>query len=146
MKKIHVTLIALALAAAAAIVVLIVVPALAQAQKVDLEKAVGAPGGGSVVFNGPAGDIQFEMELVLKRVKPNTAYDVYLDIPYFGVVDWLLDTITTSAAGNANLHHNCPSSDTGGPLPPGSYDFRVHVRLAGSLVDLYFMTGTIIVK
>jgi Spy/CpxP family protein refolding chaperone len=54
MKKIHVILIALALAVA--MLSLIAVPALAKAQKVDLEKAVGAPGGGFVVFNGPAGN------------------------------------------------------------------------------------------
>jgi hypothetical protein len=144
MKKIHVTLIALALAAT--MLALIAVPALAKAQKVDLEKAAGAPGGGFVIFNGPAGNNQFEMELALKGVEPNTAYDVYLDIPPLGVFGWCIATITTSAAGNANLHHNCPNSDTGGPLPPGPYNFGVRVTLAGSLVDLYFMTGTLINK
>jgi len=145
MKKIHVTLIALTLAAA--MLALIAVPALAKAQKVDLDKAdPSLPGGGFVVFNGPAGNNQFEMELALKGVEPNTAYDVYLDIPPLGVFGWLIATITTSAAGNANLHHNCPNSDTGGPLPPGPYDFGVRVRLAGSSGDLYFMTGTLINK
>jgi hypothetical protein len=144
MKKIHVTLIALSLAAA--MLALIAVPALAQAQKVDLEKAVGAPGGGFVVFNGPAGNNQFEMELALRGVEPNTAYDVYLDIPSLGVWGWCIGTITTSAAGNANFHHNCPNSDTGGPLPPGPYGFGVRVRLAGSPSDLYFMSGTVIIK
>jgi hypothetical protein len=132
-----------------AMLALIAVPALAKAQKVDLVKTdSNLPGGGFVVFNGPAGNNQFEFELALKGVEANTAYDVYVDIPYFGLggFDWLLDTITTSAAGNANLHHNCPNSDTGGPLPPGPYDFGVHVTLAGSLVDLYFMSGTVIFK
>ena len=144
MKKIHVTLIALALAAA--MLALIAVPALAKAQKVNLDKAVGAPGGGFVVFNGPAGNNQFVCELSLKGVEPNTAYDVYLDIPPLGVFGWLIATITTNAAGNANLHHNCPNSDTGGPLPPGPYDFGVRVTRAGSLDNLYFMTGTLINK
>jgi len=141
MKKVFISLVV-----CLAMLALIAVPALAKAQKVDLDKAVGAPGGGFVVFNGPAGNNQFEMELALKGVEPNTAYDVYLDIPPLGVIGWLVDTITTSAAGNANFHHNCPNSDTGGPLPPGPYDFGVRVRMAGSLVDLYFMTGTLINK
>ena len=144
MKKIYVALVALALAAA--MLTSIAVPALAKAQKVDLDKAVGAPSGGFVVFNGPAGNNQFECELALKGVLPKTAYDVYLDIPPLGVFGWCIGTITTNAAGNANLHHNCPNSDTGGPLPPGPYDFGVRVRLHGGVDDLYFMSGTIIVK
>ena len=145
MKKIHVTLIALALAVAT--LALIAVPALAQAQKVDLVKAdPSLPGGGYVVFNGPAGNNQFECELSLKGVEPKTAYDVYLDISTLGVYGWLIGTITTSAAGNANLHHNCPISDTVIPLPPGPYDFAVHVSLAGSMDYLYSMSATVIIK
>jgi hypothetical protein len=144
MKKIYIILIAIALAVA--VIVPVTVHALAQSKNVDLDKAVGAPGGGSVIYHGPVGDNQFEMELALKKVLPNTAYDVYLDIPPLDVYGWCIGTITTSAAGNANLHHDCPSSDTGGPLPPGPYDFRVHVTLAGSPDDLYIMTGMIIVK
>jgi hypothetical protein len=145
MKKIHVTLIALALAAA--MLALVAVPALAQAQKVDLVKAdPSLPGGGYVVFNGPAGNNQFECELALKGVETNTAYDVYLDIPPLGVFGWCIGTIVTSAAGNANLHHNCPISDTVVPLPPGPYDFGIRVSLAGSPDYLYSMSGTVIVK
>lgn len=144
MKRIHAILIALALAAA--MLTSLAVPALAKTQKVDLDKAVGAPGGGFVVFNGPAGNNQFECELALKGVKSNTAYDVYLDIPPLGVFGWCIGTITTNAAGNANLHHNCPNSDTGGPLPPGPYDFGIRVRQHGGADDLYFMSDTVIVK
>ena len=55
-------------------------PVLAKAQKMDLVPAVAnAPGGGFVVFNNSAGTSQsFEMELALKKVAPNTAYDIYL--------------------------------------------------------------------
>lgn len=53
MKKIYLTLIALALAVAMFTVT--VVPALAQSQKVDLEKVAGSHSGDFVTFNGTAG-------------------------------------------------------------------------------------------
>jgi len=130
-----------------AMVALGTAPALAEAHSVPLANGDSAfPGGGSVVFNGPAGNNQFDFELALKGAEPETAYDVYLDIPSLGVFGWSLGTITTSAAGNANLHHNCPISDTVVPLPPGPYDFGIRVRLAGSPHDLYVMSGAVIIK
>jgi hypothetical protein len=139
----------IALVVCLAMLALIAVPALAQAQKVSLEKAAGAPGGGSVVFNGPAGNNQFECELALKGVAPKTAYNVYLDIYSFGIFNLPLGSITSNAAGNANLHHNCPISD--GVLPPGPCDFGIHVTLAGADPEvpsnnLYFMSATVIIK
>jgi hypothetical protein len=126
-----------------AMVALMAVPALAQALKVELVKADPAlAGGGSVVFNGPAGNNQFECELTLKGVAPNTTYTVLLDLPGWGYFGIPLGSITTNAAGNANLHHNCPVSD--GYFPPGPCAFGIRVQLAG--IDAYSMSATAVLK
>jgi hypothetical protein len=138
MKKVIISL-----AVSLVMLALISILVLAQAQKVDLVKTNPAlPGGGFVVFNAPAGNNQFECELALKGVAPNTTYTVLLDLPGWGIVGWPLGTITTNSAGNANLHHNCPVSDA--YFPPGPCAFGIRVQMVGH--DKYSMSGTVVLK
>lgn len=137
MKKVLISLLV-----SLAMVASIAVPALAQAHGVALTPVGNAPGGGSVVFNGPAGNNQFECEIALRGVAPNTTYVVLLDLPGWGLSGIPLGTITTNAAGNANLHHNCPVSDA--YFPPGPCAFGIRVQLAG--IDTYSKTATAVLR
>ncbi len=92
------------------------------------------PGGGFVIFNNPA-DANHNLEMVvsLKKVEPNTAYDIYLFVDQ-GVTGEKLGTITTNKQGNANFHAK-------GSLEPGTHVLALDVTLQGSGADVYETSG-----
>jgi hypothetical protein len=91
---------------------------------------------GAVIFNSSAGSPNnLEMTLQLKKVTPNTAYDVYLFLDTYasgqGVV---VGTFTTNGDGNGTFHVNAY-------VTPGIHTVAVDVTLHGSGNDVYVTPG-----
>ena len=91
---------------------------------------------GAVIFNSSAGNPNnLELTLQLKKVTPDTAYDVYLFLDTYasgsGVV---VGTFTTNGVGNGTFHVNTHVS-------PGFHTVGIDVTLHGSGADLYVTKG-----
>jgi hypothetical protein len=98
-------------------VTVLATPVLGAAQKVALvpcasELASGcAPnseplgGGGFVVFNNSAGENNLVLTVALKKVTPETAYDIYLFVDQTAT-GTKLGTVMTNEVGNATFHMN----------------------------------------
>ena len=113
-------------------------PALAKAEKTDLVTygpVVYGPVVGSVIFNNPSGPDNLGLTVQLKKVTPDTAYDIYLFVDGWasgtGIV---LGTVTTNVVGNATFHANTI-------VTPGLHTVAIDVTLAGSGSDLYVTPG-----
>jgi hypothetical protein len=109
-------------------------------QKIDVLTQI-APGNngaavGAVIFNTSAGDPNnLELTLQLKKVTPDTSYDVYLFLDTWasgqGIV---VGTFTTNGVGNGTFHVNTYVS-------PGIHSVAIDVTLHGSGADLYVTEG-----
>ncbi len=98
------------------------------------ERSPAPPGGGFVIFNNPSSaNHNLEMVVSLKKVEPNTAYDIYLFVDQ-GVTGELLGTITTNKQGNANFQAK-------GSLERGTHVLALDVTLHGSGSDIYETSG-----
>lgn len=91
---------------------------------------------GSVIFNSSSGDPNnLELTLQLKKVAPDTAYDVYLFLDTYasgqGVV---VGGLTTNGAGNGTFHVNTY-------VTPGIHTVSIDVTLHGSGNDVYVTPG-----
>lgn len=109
-------------------------------QKVDvltqIAPGVAGPIVGAVIFNSSSGDPNnLELTLQLKKVTPDTTYDVYLFLDTWasgqGVV---VGTFTTNGVGNGTFHVNTQVS-------PGIHSVAIDVTLQGSGADLYVTDG-----
>jgi hypothetical protein len=95
-----------------------------------------SPGGGFVVFNdrnSSAGPNNLLVTVSLKKVTPNTAYDVYLFVDQTNV-GANLGTVTTNGQGNANFQSFAA-------LSLGAHDLGIDVTLEGSGNDVYLSDG-----
>ena len=136
---------AVALGASLLLVTALAAPALGAAQKVPLvpctdELAVGCAsnseplgGGGFVVFNDSAGPDNLHVTVALKKVLPDTDYDIYL---YVDDIDAgvKVGTVTTNAVGNATFHLNTVA-------PLGTHGLAVDVVYEGFGADVYISDG-----
>ncbi len=104
--------------------------------KTDLVPYPSGMAVGAVIFNSSAGDPNnLELTVQLKKVSPNTTYDVYLFLDGNGNgTGTVVGTITTNAAGNGTLHVNTY-------VTPGIHTVAVDVTLHGSGSDVYVSPG-----
>jgi hypothetical protein len=91
---------------------------------------------GAVIFNGSAGSPNnLELTVQLKKVTPNTAYDVYLFLDgYTSGTGIVVGTLMTNGAGNGTFHVNTY-------VTPGIHTVAVDVTLHGSGNDVYVTPG-----
>ena len=91
---------------------------------------------GAVIFNSSAGSPNnLEMTLQLKKVTPNTSYDVYLFLDsYASGQGGLVGTLTTNGVGNGTFHVNTQ-------VTPGIHTVAVDVTLHGSGNDVFVTPG-----
>jgi hypothetical protein len=91
---------------------------------------------GAVIFNSSAGSPNnFELTLMLKKVSPDTAYDVYLFLDgYTSGTGIVVGTFTTNGVGNGTFHVNTY-------VTPGIHTVGIDVtrHLSGS--DVYVTPG-----
>ena len=104
--------------------------------KTDLVPYPTGPAVGAVIFNSSSGDPNnLEMTLQLKKVAPNTSYDVWLFLDTYasgqGVV---VGTLTTNGVGNGTFHVNTQ-------VTPGIHTVAVDVTLQGSGNDVFVTPG-----
>jgi len=102
----------------------------------DLVPYPSGPAVGAVIFNSSAGSPNnLEMTLMLKKVQPNTSYDVYLFIDGYtsgtGIVE---GTFTTNGVGNGTFHVNTF-------VTPGIHTVAVDVTLHGNGNDVFVTPG-----
>ena len=91
---------------------------------------------GAVIFNSSAGTPNnLEMTVQLKKVAPDTTYDVYLFLDGNGSgTGIVVGTLTTNGVGNGNFHVNWT-------VAPGIHTVAVDVTLHGSGNDVYVTPG-----
>ncbi|MEP7360221.1 MAG: hypothetical protein ABI744_01445 [Chloroflexota bacterium] len=91
---------------------------------------------GSVIFNSSAGNPNnLELTLQLKKVSPNTSYDVWLFIDtYASGQGYVVGTLTTNGVGNGTFHVNTF-------VTPGIHTVAVDVTLHGSPNDVFVTPG-----
>ena len=94
------------------------------------------PAVGAVIFNSSAGSPNnLEMTVQLKKVTPNTIYDVYLFLGGFtSGTGTVVGTLTTNGVGNGTFHVNWT-------VAPGIHTVAVDVTLHGSGNDVYVTPG-----
>jgi hypothetical protein len=102
----------------------------------QITPGVNGADSGAVIFNSSAGNPNnLELTLQLKKVMPDTAYDVYLFLDTWasgsGVV---VGTFTTNGVGNGTFHVNTQVS-------PGFHTVAIDVTRAGSGADVYVTAG-----
>ena len=105
-------------------------------EKTALVPYPSGPAVGAVIFNSSAGDPNnLEMTVQLKKVTPDTTYDVYLFLDTYasgqGVV---VGTFTTNGVGNGTFHVNTH-------VTPGIHTVAVDVTLHGSGNDVFVTPG-----
>jgi hypothetical protein len=91
---------------------------------------------GSVIFNSSAGDPNnLELTVQLKKVAPDTSYDVWLFIDtYASGQGHIVGTLTTNGVGNGTFHVNTD-------VTPGIHTVAVDVTLHGSFNDVFVTPG-----
>jgi hypothetical protein len=91
---------------------------------------------GAVIFNSSAGSPNnLELTLMLKKVTPNTAYDVYLFVDgYASGTGVVVGSLTTNGAGNGTFHVNTS-------VTPGVHTVAIDVTRHGSGNDVYVTPG-----
>ena len=91
---------------------------------------------GAVIFNSSAGDPNnLKMTLQLKKVTPDTTYDVYLFLDtYASGSGVFVGTFTTNGVGNGTFHVNTQ-------VTPGIHTVAVDVTLHGSGNDVFVTPG-----
>ena len=91
---------------------------------------------GAVIFNSSTGSPNnFEMTLQLKKVTPNTAYDVYLFLDSYASGQGVpVGTLTTNGIGNGTFHVNTQ-------VTPGIHTVAVDVTIHGSGNDVFVTPG-----
>ena len=91
---------------------------------------------GAVIFNSSAGNPNnLELTLQLKKVMPDTAYDVYLFLDTWASGSGTkVGTFTTNGVGNGTFHVNTQVS-------PGFHTVAIDVTRAGSGADVYVTAG-----
>jgi hypothetical protein len=134
---------AVALGASLLMVTVVVAPVLGAAQKValvpcaDEYQGTCAPnleplgGGGFAIFNNSAGaGHNLLLTVALKKVLPETDYDIYLFVDDIYTGGSKVGTVTTNAVGNATFHINTL-------VPLGERLLAVDVTYAGSGSDVF---------
>lgn len=91
---------------------------------------------GAVIFNSSAGNPNnFEMTLQLKKVAPDTTYDVYLFLDgYTSGTGIVVGNLTTNGVGNGTFHINMQVS-------PGIHTVAIDVTVHGSGNDVFVTPG-----
>ena len=104
--------------------------------KTDLVPYPSGPAVGAVIFNSSAGDPNnLKMTLQLKKVTPDTTYDVYLFLDtYASGSGVFVGTFTTNGVGNGTFHVNTQ-------VTPGIHTVAVDVTLHGSGNDVFVTPG-----
>lgn len=104
--------------------------------KTDLVPYPNGSAVGAVIFNSSAGDPNnLEMTLQLKKVTPNTTYDVWLFLDaYASGQGVIVGTFTTNRVGNGTFHVNRA-------VTPGIHTVAVDVTLSGSGSDVFVTPG-----
>jgi hypothetical protein len=86
-------------------------------------------GGGFVVFNNSAGENNLQLTVALKKVTPETAYDIYLFVNQTAS-GTKLGTVMTNEVGNATFHLNTK-------VALGAHALGIDVVYEGTGSDLY---------
>ena len=104
--------------------------------KTDLVPYPSGAAVGSVIFNGSAGSPNnLELTLQLKKVAPNTSYDVWLFLDtYASGQGHVVGTLTTNGVGNGTFHVNTA-------VAPGIHTVAIDVTLHGSGNDVFVTPG-----
>ena len=104
--------------------------------KTDLVPYPSGPAVGSVIFNSSAGNPNnLELTLQLKKVAPNTSYDVWLFLDtYASGQGYVVGTLTTNDVGNGTFHVNTS-------VAPGVHTVAIDVTLHGSWNDVFVTPG-----
>jgi hypothetical protein len=105
-------------------------------EKTDLVPYPTGTAVGAVIFNSSAGGPNnLEMTVQLKKVTPNTSYDIYLFLDGFtSGTGTVVGILTTNGVGNGTFHVNWT-------VTPGIHTVAVDVTLHGSGNDVYVTPG-----
>lgn len=91
---------------------------------------------GAVIFNSSSGEPNnLELTLQLKKVTPDTSYDVYLFIDTWASgAGRVVGSFATNGVGNGTFHVNTQ-------VAPGIHTVAIDITLQGSGADLYVTEG-----